>query len=293
MLLLGLLAWGVRELRLVAFASHFGSQRYENVYYLPPAHWLPLLSFGYHEALADLIWCRSLVYFGEEMGQRGPIKFVFDYTDAVIALDPEFKHAYRWAAVAGVSRPVEFSLDEGLRGAGYLERAVERWPNDGELHWEYGALLRFELAPLVPPGKEKEQLLERAAPHLMSAASLGAGPPWLALNSATLLERLGRTEQLIHHLEEVFATAQDERTKRQIESRLTALRSQAFVEALKTANAQFERSRSEAFPYLSPGLFMLVGPTLDAHWPELVERRFLPEVPEQPIEPEAIPDDQG
>src|ERR1044071_2496330 len=111
LLLVGSLAWGARELRLRAFASHLGSQRYEDLYYLPPAHWMPVLSLGFRDALADLIWCSSLVYFGEELGARGPVKFLFDYTDAVIALDPDFRHAYRWAAVAAVSRPVQFSLD--------------------------------------------------------------------------------------------------------------------------------------------------------------------------------------
>jgi hypothetical protein len=222
-----------------------------------------------------------MVYFGEELGQRGAVKFVFDYTDAVIALDPDFRQAYRWAAVAAVSRPVEFTLAEGLRGAEYLKRAIARWPSDGELHWDYGALLRFTLAPVTPAGAEKDRLLDLAAPHLATAASLGAGPPWLALRSSALLERLGHTEEAIRHLEGVYGTVQDDRTKRAIESRLAALRSEAFVEAFKTANVQFERSRSESFPYLSPGLFMLVGPKLDTRWPELVERRFLPEPQER------------
>jgi len=84
---------------------------------------------------------------------------------------------------------------------------------------------------------------------------------------------------------QVVQTLADERTKRQIAARLTALRSEAFVLGLRTANAQFERSLSENFPYLSPGLFMLVGPRIDAQWPELVERQFLPEA-HQPSEPE-------
>ena len=46
-LVLASLAFGVRELRLKAFAAHLGSQRYEDVYYLPPSHWLPVLSVGY------------------------------------------------------------------------------------------------------------------------------------------------------------------------------------------------------------------------------------------------------
>jgi hypothetical protein len=77
---------------------------------------------------------------------------------------------------------------------------------------------------------------------------------------------------------------QDDRTKRIVEARLASLRSSAFVEALKAANRDFERTRAQSFPYMSPGLFMLVGPKPDADWPELVRRRFLPPEPQQDID---------
>jgi hypothetical protein len=274
-LLVVALAWATRALRLQAFALHRASQRYEDVYYLPPAGWLPVLSLGFQAALADLIWCRSMIYFGEELGQRGKIKYIFEYTDAVLALDPEFRQAYRWAAVAAVYRPDRTGIADGMRGGAYLERALKRWPNDGELHWEYGSLMRFELAPLLGPGPQKDRLLALAAPHLAAAASLGAGPPWLALNSSSLLDRLGQTEQAIRHLEEVYDTIQDERTKRMVEERLAALRSTSFVEAFKAANASFALEHERSYPYLSPGLFMLVGQRSDDGWLPLLARRFL------------------
>lgn len=266
----------VRELRLRAFALHHDNQRYEDVYYLPPARILPLASLGFHEALADLIWCRSLVYFGEELGQRGPVKFALDYTDAIITLDPNFRSAYRWAATVSMYRPVTATPEDGLKGAKYLETALKRWPNDGELHWDYGSLLRFEIAPLMPAGAEKERVIALAAPHLAIAASLGAGPAWLALNSAGLLERLGQNEQAIRHLEEVYGTVQDEGTKKAIEARLTELRSQSFVEAIRAANREFEASHQRSYPYLSASLFLLVGARDDSAWTELLATRYLP-----------------
>lgn len=277
---LSLLALFVRELRLSAFDLHRQSQRYEDVYYLPPADWLPVISLGFRDALADLIWCKSLVYFGEQLGERGVLKFAFDYTDAVLALDPNFRAAYRWASVVALSRPTVSSVEDGMKGARYLERALELWPNDGQLHWDYGSLLRFQLAPLLSKGPEKERLLWMAAPHLAAAASLGAGPPWLALNSSSLLERLGRNDQAIRHLEEVYGTVQDDATRRKIEERLADLRSQSFVEAIKAATAAFERSRLESYPYMGPGLFMLVGPKLNSSWTDLLKSRFLPAEPE-------------
>lgn len=264
-----------RELRLAVFDQRQASLQHEELYYLPPAGWLPVMSLGFQAALADLIWCRSLVYFGEELIQQSSVRYVFDYTDAVLALDPDFRSAYTWIATAALYRPRDVSNEDGLRAAEYVRRAIERWPNDGELHWRYGALLRFELAPTLSAGPRKEALIARAAPHLAIAASLGAGPPWLALNSSSLLQRLGQTEQAIRHLEEVYGTVQDDLTKQRIEEQLAALRSRAFVEALKTANAEFEQRREAGYPYLPPSLFLLVGDKLSERWPALVAARFL------------------
>lgn len=269
------IGYATRELRLRSFEAHQASLSYQDRYYLPPARWLPLMSLGFHAALADLIWCRSLVYFGEEMVHKGAVKHAFDYTDAVLALDPDFRSAYVWAGTTSVYRTVGDPYEDGLRASAYLKRATARWPNDGDLHWRYGAFLRFELAPLLSEGPEKERLVALAAPHLTVAASLGAGPAWLALNSSTLLERVGKTEQAIQHLEEVYGTVQDPQTKEVIEQRLTALRSEAFVAALRAANREIEDQRQASYPYLSPGLFMLVGPRQSRIWPQLVAGRFL------------------
>lgn len=293
LLVFAVLGYAARMLRIAAFNSHLTSQRYEDVYYLPPAQWLPVLSLGFQDALADLIWCRSLVYFGEEIGQQGKVRFAFEYTDAIVTLSPDFREAYRWAAVLSMSRPAGTELEDAFQGATYLERALERWPSDGELHWDYGSLMRFQIAPLMAPGPEKDRVLGLAAPHLAAAASLGAGPPWLALNSVALLERLGRNEQAIRHLEEVYGTVQNERAKKRIEARLVELRSQNFVEALKAANTEFEQNRLASYPYLSQGMFFLLGPKRSSAWTEAIARRFAPPANDAPApnkpDPQAPP----
>jgi hypothetical protein len=223
-----------------------------------------VLSLGYRQALADLIWCRSLVYFGEDIAQRGKVKYVFEYTDAILALDPDFRPAYRWIPTAAIYRPIDLDITQGLRAAEYLKRALRRWPEDWELHWDYGSLLRFELAPLERDAARKRVLLERAAPHISAAALHGAGPPWLALNSVELLNKLGHVQRTIRHLEELQETVQDEEVKREVQARLHALRSQEAYEAVRTAEQQFSDEHQRSYPYLSPGLFLFVGERHDA-----------------------------
>ncbi|MFM2417529.1 MAG: hypothetical protein RL385_2252 [Pseudomonadota bacterium] len=242
MLIIGLLSAAAtvhiaRALRLSSFDAALRSERYEDQYYLPPAAHLPVLSLGYHAALGDLLWCQSLVYFGEGLGQKAPVRNVFAYTDAVLALDPTFRAAYRWIATAAVNRPTDDIVKDGLRAAPYLERALGLWPGDGELHWDLGSLLRFDLAPTLPPGPEKDALLLRAAPHIAEAARLGAGPPWLVLNSATVFERLGQKEQAVRHLEAVYATVDDDDVRADIEARLMRLRAELEAEARSALSA--------------------------------------------------------
>jgi hypothetical protein len=253
------------------------NQRYEDAYYLPPTAWLPLLGLGYQHALADLIWTRALVYFGEQVGRKGEARFIYEHADAIIALDPDMRAAYRWIAMASLYRPIAPTAEAGYKAVSYLERAVHRWPEDGQLQWDLGATLRFELAPLIKDPAEKERVIERSAEPLMNAARLGAGPAWLALSSSSLLQKLGRKEQALRHLEEMYSTVSDPDVKEQLGERIATLRSQTYAEAFREANKAFEAARSKNYPYLSPSLFLLMGqPSLSADM-ELRARNFLSE----------------
>ncbi len=249
-----------RTLRVHATAHGTATQRYEDVYYLPPAEWLPAMSLGHEEALADLLWMRALIYFGDELEHRGRVRHVFGYADAILELDPGFRDVYRWAGTVGMYRPAGHTAEDVREAVAYLERAVRQFPDDGELAWDLGASYAYELAPLIEDEEEKERLRELGVEHMQAAARLSAGPHWLVLSNATQLERLGRTEQAIRHLEEMYAYVDDPDTRRQIEIRLEMARSQAYAEAFRRFHEeQAERHRRD-FPYLDATLYLLVGP---------------------------------
>jgi hypothetical protein len=207
----------LRTLRVRAMDHYLATQRYEDVYYLPPAQWLPVFSLGYREAAANLVWMRGLVYYGEEMVHRGGVQHVLDYGEAIVTLDPDFKAAYRWVNMAGLyNARQELTREDVERTITFLERGVRRFPDDGDLAWEMGATLAYELAPRVDDPDEKQRIHARATDYLMVAARKGAAPPWLALSNAGQLMRLGRTEQAARHLEEMYATVQDPETRERI-----------------------------------------------------------------------------
>ncbi len=252
------------------------TQRYEDVYYLPPPDWLRVFSLGQREALAGLIWLRTLVYFGDELQRRGEVRHLYRYADAMLTLDPSFKRVYLWTASSAIYRTGHVTADDVRRSIDYLERAVRLFPDDGELAWMLGATYLYELPQHLPPD-QREEPRRRGLEHLQVATRLGAGPPWLVLTTAKGLHKLGQREQEITHLQEVYDQISDPDVKAEIEARLTELRSSAFAEALRRTNAEIEASRLRDFPYLSRELYQLVGPKPPFDGRALLLRGFDPE----------------
>ena len=212
---------------------YLATQRYDDVYYLPPPEWLPVFSLGHREALADLIWLRSLIYFAEELGQHGEVAHLYAYADAMLALDAHFKKVYTWVASCAIYRSGTVTNADVLKSIAYLERAVRLYPDDGELAWAAGGNYLYELAPNMPAGPERDEMRRKGIEHLRVATRMGAGPPWLVLTAASELNRLGQRELLIQHFEDLYDKISDPSVRAEVETRLAALRDQAFADAFK------------------------------------------------------------
>ncbi len=207
--LLAVLVFAGDRLRSTSHERFVEGQRYEDTYYLPPPEWLRVFSLGWDEALADFVWMKALVNFGDELQHGGDASHVFDYTEAMLALDPHFRAAYRWIGTAGLYRLGTLTPEDVERSIGIMERGAHVLPADGELAWDIGAALTFELVPLLHDTAAQDRARARGVPYLMEAVRLGAAPEWAALTNATMLARLGRTEQAVRHLEEVYASVDD------------------------------------------------------------------------------------
>jgi len=221
-LFIGVASVAAAGLRKGALEHALAGERYEDVYYLPPAEWLPAFSLGWDEALADLLWIRALIYFSDEFLSQGALAHVFDYTEAMLALDPDFRAVYRWIGTAGIYRPHEVSPEQIRRSVAIMRRGLDRFPDDGELAWAIGASLAFELAPLLTDRREREAVRAEGAEYLMMAARLGAAPEWAVLSNAAILDRIGRADAAARHLEEMYARVNDEGVRARIAAALAA-----------------------------------------------------------------------
>ena len=261
--MIGIVA-GAWSLRGRAMDHYLSMQAYEDIYYLPPPEWLQVMSLGHRHALADLIWLRALIYFGEEFENRGAVKHVFNYGESMLALDPDFQRVYRWIGVAGVYTPTGSPREFIERAIDVLRRGVERFPDDGDLAWDAGATITYELLPNLPKDDPDRARLESDGnDYMRAAARLGAGPAWLVLTNATSLRKLGKRERELRHLEEMYAVVRDPKVKAQIEIRLTQLRNREYAEAFRSANEEFELRRADAFPYMPSALYFFIADPIE------------------------------
>jgi hypothetical protein len=267
---------GATHFRGHATGHYLATQRYEDVYYLPPPGWLRVFSAGYHEAFADLVWMKVLIYFGEELYQRGNVENLYNYTDAILALDDNFAAVYRWVASCALYRPGDITVNDVRRAIDYLERGVRLFPENGELAWDLGATYRYELVPMLKVPEERDEARRQGLEHLRAAALRGTGPAWLALSNAAQFERLGHTEQAIRHLEEVYGATYDPAMRKEIEKRLAELHGIRYAEALRHAVDDFETARRRDFPYLSFTLYWMMGRRPPVDGIGLLARNFDP-----------------
>lgn len=245
--------------RLEGQTQYHATRRIEDIAYTPAPAALPLLSLGWRHALADVYWVSSLVYFGEQIAQRGQLKYLTAKTDAILALDPSFRDAYRWIAVVAVYNNGEITRSDIETSNRYLERGIRQFPRDGELRFLLGFNYAVEMTPFVSDGEERLAFKRKAAELFLSASKLPGAPRGTALMAAEMSERGGGKRLAIEHLRRLIPLASDDDVRDQLVRRLAALTSEEEAEEADSDRVRLRDAWQRDYPYLPVGMFGLVG----------------------------------
>jgi hypothetical protein len=124
---------------------------------LPSPEFLKHVSIGYDDVVADVLWFQTMQYYGEWRLRQHGLEFFRHMVDCVIALDPHFEEAYRFAGMVlaeDMQRP-----DQAIA---LLQEGMSRNPRSWWLPFEAGfveyvvrmddaaACVWFERAAQVP-----------------------------------------------------------------------------------------------------------------------------------------------
>jgi hypothetical protein len=230
----------------------------EDLLYLPRPAALKAVSLGHHELMADLVFTRAIVYFGTQFHGERQYRWLDNYLDTIVALDPHWRTPYRWAGVATMYDGRTITNPSVLESSHFLEMGVQQFPDDWELPFMLGCNYLFELKSDDPV--QKAAWKRRGGEYVRHAALVGGAPSWVPLLAATILRQEGEEEAAVRHLEEVYLSTNDPRTREQVGNRLRSLHSHLDLDKAARDRQALEAAWRNTLPYAPPDLFLIVGP---------------------------------
>jgi hypothetical protein len=240
----------------IAIGDHLDTP--EAAVYVPRPELLRVTSLGHTELLADLLWIRSTIYFGEMFRHptRDSTRRLELFLDTLLTLDPQFQRVYRWAGTMFIYRTGAVTRADVMRAIRFLERGTRAFPRDWELWFMLGTNYLFELRPVDDAERSKFRRL--AADAIARAADLEGRPHWVPTLAATLFEKEGSVLSAIQLLERtIVLTPEDKREP--LYGQLVRLRSTEAALRIERETKEFESGWQKTFPYLSAELYIQVG----------------------------------
>lgn len=252
--------WMHTQLQDLRKAGPSGSE----LLYLPTPERLHLVSLGYREALADLIWIRAVVFAGSRE-QAARLSWLRRYLAAISHLSPRFARPYHWGGVVSIysGKAVD---EEMVRSAIDLyEAGIAQFPEDHEMLFALGMLLTRDVQSTSGfSGDEREAARTRGRALIRRAAAFGA-PPIVRQLAASLVDEDGTDQLAAQFLETQLLQADDPGLRRLLRKKLAALTSDDHVESLNKLRTEFAAEHKETYPYLTREVYALIR-----HEPEKV-----------------------
>ncbi len=101
--------------------------------YLPQPEVMRIASFGYDELVADALWLKLILYYGESRKGQHSLAFFEQLAETIITLDPLFVEGYRFPALV-----ISQDMGNPQEGIAFLEKGMRAMPEEWWLPFEAG-----------------------------------------------------------------------------------------------------------------------------------------------------------
>lgn len=176
----------------------------EHPLYLPSARLLSIASLGFRDVIADILWMRTIGYFGEHY--QGDKKYVWLYhmLDAVTTLDPKFQYPYHFGGLVLSIEGSDVKASNAL-----LYKGMREHPDV----WQFPFYIGFNYFFF-------ERDYEKAARYFEIASRIKGSPRYLKSLAARLYAESGNPELALIILRETYKNTKDENMRREILKRI-------------------------------------------------------------------------
>ncbi len=226
--------------------------------YAPSPTSAPLVTLGFREAAADLLWIRLTGYFG---GPDSTSNGVASLVDAIVALDPKYHRTYEYGARAMTIARAGVDQTSYLHALAVLRRGIAEFPDDWKLPYLAGQIYTQDLVTDDP--KLRREWDERGTLLTESAIRKPGAPQQAATWVAFMRTKLGQRDRAIKDLRELLLVTRDERARKDMIEKLATLEDSdsseiaaEVFEQRKLFDSKWRRDR----PTIPPSMYILLGP---------------------------------
>lgn len=205
--------------------------------YLPRADYLRPMALGWRNALANVLWFRTISYFGAHYRGDHTYPWLAAMCDLVTDLDPRAMHVYRFA---GVILPWE--ADQVDAGIALLQKGLRQFPDDWMLHYHLGFHHYFF-----------KNDIDTALAHLREAMAFPGVHPSIARLAAVLAQHQYGPETTLAFLQELADNVDSRDVRGVVEEHMREARLAADLEQLRAAVETY-RERTGNLPPSLPAM---------------------------------------
>lgn len=184
-----------------------GQDRGEEVLYLPNGAALELVSFGYRNALANLLWFKTISYFGKHYASDRNYRWLAHQCELVTRLMPKAVSPYIFC-----SNMLSWEAGVPDQSVKILDRAVAEFPTEWNMRYYRGITY---LVFLKQPIAALEDF--RAASHLPDA------PPLVKRLAAKTMAQLDDPAAAIEFLEQLIRGEADPNARKALQEKFEML----------------------------------------------------------------------
>lgn len=169
----------------------------DRILYLPSGDSLSRATLGLHGVVADLLWIRAVLYFGEHHGQRPAEEWylwLYHMIDLVTDLDPHFTAPYKYGGLM-------LRISDDWSDASSLLMAKGMRHNPNEWYFPFTISMNYYFDGNV----------DDAAIYAQRAASMPGAPFYLPNLAASMLNESDQEEVALQFLLQEYEDAPDQR----------------------------------------------------------------------------------
>jgi hypothetical protein len=247
------------EARIIRHSQTSARGAADEVIFVTDSSTIRLISLGYSQAAADLIWLRSIQYFVAHLLTDRRYPWLEHFVEQIIDLDPRFKHIYLWAGscilYGGEITPAKVHASNRI-----YEAALRRFPNDYEPAYRLGMNYYSELK--VDTEEEKEKYRAMGVAYFEQAAQAPDAPSSIFDLLRGIAKQMKRDDVLFYALTDELLRVTEPERRKHLESRIKRLSetlkqshtntpSEGIVQWIEQGRAQ-EAERQARSPYIKP-----------------------------------------